>query len=129
MLSRIKEAKRIITYREPDFGPDAVIEEQKLVEAPKAGRTIAYFFEFLFVFVVLVRASTYIGIHLEKMIPKTHSVSTTTMTAAVGIILTLLLDSVRTDILGRIRKHLSLVDLLAPYFGHRLDNTIRVFRG
>jgi hypothetical protein len=131
MFSRIKEAKRIISFRESDLGPypDVVIEQRKPAKTTKAGRTIAYLFEFAFVVLVLARIAGYIGLHLEKLIPAVHSVSLTTLAAAIGIVLTLLLDTVRNDILSRVRGRIKLVELLAPYFGHRLDNTIRVLRG
>ena len=47
MFSRIREAIRIITHREPNNGPDAVIVDRGKITPPRAGLVIAQGIEVL----------------------------------------------------------------------------------
>jgi hypothetical protein len=129
VFSRIREAIRIITYREPDSGPDAVIVDHKVATSSRAGRIISRGLEVLMVVYVLAYVSARISERLSKIIPSTHSVSVTTIAAAIGVLLMFLVHSIKDDIETKIRTRLNLAEALAPYFGHRLDYTIRVLKG
>ncbi len=129
MFSRIKDATRIITYREPATGPDAVIVERDRPTTTAAGKVISHVFELLVVVYALAHAAAYITDHLTKIIPATRSVSLGTIAAAIGVLLAFVMHQLRDDIEQKIRAHINLSELLAPYFGHRIDRTIRVLKG
>jgi hypothetical protein len=129
MFSRIREATKIIGYREPQHGPDFVIAEHHAPTTSPAGRAISNILEVLIAIYTLGYAAGYISEHLTKLIPSTRSVSINTLTGAIGVLLVLVLNSFRDDIEKKIRARINLADILAPYFGHRLDHTFRVLKG
>lgn len=129
MFDRIREAIRIITYHEPADGPDAVIVERGAETPSKVGKTISRVIEFVVVFYALAYAAGSVGERLSRIIPPTRSVSVATLAGAVGILLVYIVNSIRNDIESRIRARINLAEMLAPYFGHRLDYTIRVLKG
>ncbi len=130
MFSRIKEAIRIVTYREPEHGPDAVIVDHQAAGSSRTGRIIAAGIEVLIVVYVLAYIAGRIGERLSKIIPTSHSsVSVATIAGAVGVLLALIVHSIKNDIETKIRARINLAEVLAPYFGHRLDYAIRVLKG
>jgi hypothetical protein len=129
MLSRIQDAIRTIAYREPETGQDAVIVEHKAPTATGAGKVISHTLELVLVVYVLADIARYISDHVTKMIPATRSVSVGFVAGAAGVLLAFVLHQLRDDIQGKIKARLNLSELLAPYFGHRLDYTIRVLKG
>jgi hypothetical protein len=129
MFSRIQNAIRTITYREPETGQDAAIVEHKTPTATGAGKVISHTLELLLVVYVLAYMAGYISDHLTKVIPATRSVSIEVVAGAIGAVLVLILHQLRNDIQEKIKARINLSELLAPYFGHRLDYTIRVLKG
>ncbi len=129
MFSRIQEAFQLLTYREPENGPDAVIVERDTLSASRAGKIISHVLEFAMVVCGLAYASGRIGERLSKMIPPARSLSVAIIAGAVGVVLTFIVHSVRDDIEKKIRARINLAEVLAPYFGHRLDNTMRTLKG
>jgi hypothetical protein len=129
MFSRIREAARIISYREPQHGPDFVIAEHHTPTTSRAGRTISNILEVLVAIYTLGYAAGYISEHLNKLMPSTRSFSMNTLTGGIGVLLAIVLNSFRDDIEKKIRARINLAEILAPYFGHRLDHTFRVLKG
>jgi len=129
MFSRIQEAIRTLTYREPETGQDAVIMERTPPVSTAAGRAISHILEYVILVYALADVAVRISERLTRLIPNTHSVSLETLAAGVGILLVLILHQVRDDIQEKIRARINLKNVLAPYFGHRLDYTIRVLKG
>jgi H+/Cl- antiporter ClcA len=129
MFSRIQNAIQIVTYRESETGGDAVIVERETVTPSRPGKIIAGFVELLVAVYTIGYLAGRIGDHISKSIPDSHSVSLGTLTGAVAVFLMLTLHWIREDIEKKIRARLNLVDVLAPYFGHRLDYTVRVLKG
>jgi hypothetical protein len=129
MFSRLQEALRILTYHEPHDGSDAVIVERKTTVPSRPGIVISHVLEFFIVVYVLSNVAGRIVERLLKIVPATHSVSLSTLAGAVGVVLAFVLHSVRDDIEKKLKAHLNLSEVLAPYFGHRLDYTIRVLKG
>jgi hypothetical protein len=129
MFSRIQDAIRTITYREPETGPDAVIVERESPTVSAAGKVISHILELVLVVYVLAYAAAYAVDHLMKMIPAARSLSAEIVAGGIGALLAIVLHQFRDDIQARIKARLNLSELLAPYFGHRLDYTIRVLKG
>lgn len=129
MFSRIREATLILAYREPESGEDAVIVEHKPASFPAAGKVISQVIEVFALVYSLAFVAGRVGEHLNKLIPPMRSVSTETLAGAVGVLLVMTLHSVRDDIEKKIRARINLSELLAPYFGHRIDNTLRTLKG
>src|SRR5260370_838898 len=126
MFSRIREAARIITYREPQNGQDFAIMECVKPRVSAAGRAIANFFEVFTVVYIIGRLAGPLAGKLEHLIP--GPVALTTLVGSLGALLMLLVHWLRNDIQQKISSHINLTDTLAPFFGHKLDNTFRVLR-
>ena len=129
MFSRIHEALRILTYHEPETGPDAVIVERKETPAPRAGRAIANTIEIFMVAYLVGSLAGYIGSYLYKFVPHTRVASITTIVGALGFLLTIWGSRLRADIEAHLRAHLDLGNALAPFFGHKLTYASRVMKG
>lgn len=129
MFSRIREAIRIVNYREPHNGADAVIVEQTPATSRPTGKLIASLIEWTLLVYSLAYIAGIVSDRLTKFVPATRSVSIGTIAGAVGVLLALVLHSLRDDIERKLRSRIDLAELLAPYFGHRLDYTIRVLKG
>ena len=129
MFSRIREAVRILTYREPQGGPDHVTVERVAISVPRFGKFIAGFFEVTLGAYAIGYLAGHISTRIDKLIPPTRSLSVTTLAGAVSFLLVYLLHSFRADIEAKLRAHLNLTELLAPYFGHRLENAARILKG
>lgn len=129
MFSRIRDAIRTIAYCEPETGQDAVIVEHKAPTATGAGKVISYTLELLLVVYVLAYLAGYISEYLTRIIPATRSISIGTVAGAVGVALAFLVHQLKADIQDKIKARINLSEVLAPYFGHRLDYAIRVLKG
>src|SRR5258708_7369509 len=116
MFSRIQDAIRTVTYREPETGQDAVIVERESPTASTAGKVISHVLELILVVYVLAYAAGYISEHLTKIIPATRSVSLGTIAGAVGVLLAFILHQLRDDIQQKIKARINLSEVLAPYF-------------
>jgi len=105
-----------------------VIVERVEPSVSAAGRAISQFFEvFVAVYVISYIAGP-LAREIDKLIPN-RSVAMTTIAAAVGAIFMYIVDWLRADLQLKISSRVNLTDKLAPFFGHRLDNTFRVLRG
>jgi hypothetical protein len=129
MFSRIREAVRIITHREPENGADAVIVEQENTASSRAGTFIAHFLEFFILAYLFGFFAGRIGPIIYKFVPHPHIASVSTIIGAIGFLLAVWLHSIRNDIEKHLRAQLDLAKVLAPYFGHRLTNAIRTMKG
>jgi hypothetical protein len=128
MFSRIREAIRIIGYREPNCEAPFVIQEH--IEPPPpsvTGRRIAYLIQVAFAIYIIGRVSGPIGKELILLLPG-HAVSLT-VAGGTGALLMWTIDWLRNDIQTKLRLHLNLDDKLAPFFGHKLENVFRVLKG
>ncbi len=128
MFSRIKDAIRIITYREPVVhGPDTLIVEHAPLASTVAGRRIAKFAEFSVALYLIAHVSGPITKFIEHQLGK-PSASTTTV-AVVGAVVMFIANALREDIEAKLRSHIKLADSLAPFFGKRMHNSFRVLKG
>jgi MFS family permease len=129
VFNRLRETIHILTYREPVVhGPDAVIVPKRKDNAPQAGKVIAWLFEaFIFLYVV-----GFVAGHLGTMIsryPPTKAISVGTLIGALGAVLYWLAHNLTLQIQMLLKRRLNLADRLAPYFGHKLDETYRAMKG
>jgi hypothetical protein len=129
MFSRIREAVKIIGYREPQTGPDFVVTKQQVATTSGPGRVISHILELTIAVYTLGYLAGHIGERLTKLIPSTRSLSINTLTGAIGVLLAVVLNMFRAEIESKIRSHVNLADILAPYFGHRIEHTLRVLKG
>jgi hypothetical protein len=128
MLSHIREAIRIVSYREPQDGPGIVIAERIEPSVSAAGKRISRFLEAIIVICVFGPIAALVGIKLGRLY-QGQSLALTTITGAVGVFLGLMVEWLRTDVERNIRTHINLADALAPFFGRRLDNAFRILKG
>jgi hypothetical protein len=127
MFGRLRNTIRILTYREPTFGPDAIIVEEREPSPSRASRTISNFLEWgLFVLVVGVVAG-----QLGKLVSRIvgHHVSTATVIGVTSGALFLLLHNLIMDFQQKIRQKLNLAARAAPFFGNKLNSTLQVIKG
>ena len=129
MFSRIREAARIIAYREPEIGPDAVIIARAKGTPSPSGMRVARFIEALVAIYGIGWFAAFLSDRLFKAIPSKHFSSATVLAASLAVFLLMLLHWIRADLEQKFRTHLHLADTLAPYFGKRLDTASRVLRG
>ncbi len=127
MFSRIREAVRIITYREPESGQDAVIVERTNPTSPAAGKVISHIIELFGVIYVIGIVVGPLGRLIEHVTPK--SLSLTSIAGALGALLMFAASWLRSDIERAIHARAHIADIVAPFFGHRLDTAARVLRG
>jgi hypothetical protein len=128
MFSHIKEAIRTVTYRDSPDDPDIVIAERAEPAIPVAGRRISRLIEGFVIVSIVGPIAAFAGLQLDHLIPR-GSVTLTTIAGTVGVFLGLAVNWLRTDIERNISSHVNLADALAPFFGHRLDETFRILKG
>jgi hypothetical protein len=130
MFSRIKEAIRIISYREPDTGPDVVIvPESNTVPTPQ-GIMISRMAEFFIAASTIGWAAGRIGDYLLNVgFAKHVSLSAATIIGSVAVLLTMVVSWISRDIEMKLRSHIKIADVLAPFFGRKLDNVVHVLKG
>ncbi|MGA3056295.1 MAG: hypothetical protein ABSD63_18965 [Candidatus Korobacteraceae bacterium] len=130
MFSRAKEAYRILTHREPNFGPDAVVVDgdSESVKPTKFSSKISKGIE-LTVFAI---GLGYVAGKIEHIFPDVQTktfLSTATLIGALGVIFGFLTRSLIADIEAKLRLRIHLSETLAPFFGHKLESTVRVLKG
>ncbi|MGD0759204.1 MAG: hypothetical protein ABR921_09885 [Candidatus Sulfotelmatobacter sp.] len=126
MFNRIKEAVRILGYREPETGADAVFVESVQTSPTPAGKHISHFFEALIAIYGVGYLAGRIGNLIATAAPSQHSVSVGTLIGVLGALLMLVVHWLRADIEQKVRERIHLADMLAPFFGRKLDNVSRV---
>lgn len=132
MFSRIKEAVRIMSFRETESGADTIIVEceDHLPTLTPAGRTISRLIEYFLVLYCIGYAAGYLGIYIAKHTPAKHlSASTTTLIGFFGALLMMIGTWLKQDIENKIQSHLRISEWLAPFFGHRLTYAYHVLKG
>jgi len=130
MFARLKETIRILSYRPPTVhGPDAIIvEKSKSPPTSRFGRSIAFFLEGFILISAIGFAAGHLGKTLEGLpLPKT-GVSLATLAGALGALLLWIFHALVNQLQGAVQKRLNLADKLAPYFGHKLEETVRTIR-
>jgi hypothetical protein len=130
MFSRIKEAIRIITYHEPDTGPDVVIVPEVNTPPTPQGIMISRATEVLIAASTIGWAAGRIGDYLLNLgFAKHLSLSTATIIGSVGVLLTMVVSWIGKDIEMKLRSRIKIADALAPFFGRKLDNVVHVLKG
>lgn len=129
MFARLKETVRILTYRQPVVhGPDAVIVEKPAKPgAPGFGKFVAFVIEAA----IYVYAVGFIAGHLGGTLSHFHpfrSVSLTTLAGALGAVILWVGHSLLNDLQLLLKKRLNLAEKLAPFFGHKVEETYRALR-
>jgi hypothetical protein len=110
-------------------GPDAVIVERKpAVPVSGFSKLIAFVIEAA----ILVSAVGFIAGRLGAFISHMHPVKAVSTFTVVGVVSALLLW-ITEQFIARfqlfLKVKLNIADKLAPYFGHKLDETYRIIRG
>jgi hypothetical protein len=130
MFSRIQEAIRVITYREPDTGQDAVIVEHVETTPTPAGKRIAIVLESLVAISVVGYLSARVGDRLiDTAFSKHLSMSAHVLIGSIAAFFVLAVNWLKHDLEHKFRIHFRLADRIAPFFGKRIDNALRVLRG
>lgn len=129
MFRRLREAKRVLTYRQTPNAqdrPDITEFVADGLQATKAGRTIGGIVEVFVIFVLL-------GATLHRvffwMFGGDHS--PTVSLAVVGVLSVAMLWAINaiTDKFNRLAMlKLRIQERVAPFFGHRIDRTLRTLR-
>jgi len=135
MFSRLRRTYQVLTYSPPEDGPDTVIVPEPEVSPSKISKRLAGFLEICvmgFGFWVIGVMAVELGKVLEPVWGKKPSTSVVAV-GALGAFLFWLFHHILTDLQGRFGQYLKasfkLSDRLAPYVGHRLEHTIRSWRG
>lgn len=127
MFSRIRETYRILTYHDHG-GPDAVIVPESITPEPKTSRAISNTIEITVVAMVAGYGSGKILYALHTLTGK-PSVYSATLTGAVAVLLFIVYEMLTGHLQALLKQKLALGERLAPFFGHKLDETFRVLRG
>jgi hypothetical protein len=99
MFSRIKEAIRIISYQEPESGPDAIIAPEASITATPEGKTISRVLEFVVAALVIGWTSGRLGDYLIAIgFAKHTSLSAATVIGSVAVLSTIILSSISKDL-------------------------------
>lgn len=131
MFSRLRETFGILTYR-PDAHdrPDVVFVEDKPIEPSRASRAIA---ASIAVFVLITAVGMVARFLSQIIFPDQATVSLSKLATILGGILGflayVLLDRQIHSWIDKVIVRLQITDRLAPYFGNRLTETIRILRG
>lgn len=135
MFSRLRRTYHILTYKAPDDGPDLVIVPEPEVYPSKTSKSIAGLIEIGVLFCCFFVVGLIAG-KIEPLLHPLWSKRPDASLVAVGTLAAFLLwlgHLIVNQIHGRIGRYLrlqmKLSERLAPYFGQRLDSTIRVLRG
>jgi hypothetical protein len=129
MFTRLRETYHILTYNEKASGPDAVIVEEQKTSISNASRRIARFIEVILVSYAAGFGMTKIWDVSARFFSGKHSVSVAALMSAVAILSYLAVEAINGQFQATLRQRLDIADKLAPYFGHKLDETFRVLRG
>ena len=130
MFSRIREAIRIVTYREPESGVDAVFVAHVEPSSSRYGKTISRFLEGFIALYTVGYAAGKIGDYLWHITNARHfSMSTGTLIGVLAAFLMLIIHWIKADIEAKFRDHFHIANWLAPFFGRKLDSVARVLRG
>jgi hypothetical protein len=131
MFTRLNETIRILTYREPTReygGPDVLFIEHKEPLVTKPGAKIARIIQVTaIVFIIGIVVGPLVN--SVSHVLRGRSPSLTVVAGSLGAILAILFEETRSQIAGAIQGHLHLESTLAPFFGKRLDRTIRALKG
>jgi hypothetical protein len=128
MFSRIREAHRILTYREPDDGSTVIVERSPM-QPTIAGKRIGNLFEMLIVVYGIGWIAAHVGEPLFRYIPFTHFTSTSVFVGSIAAFFLMLAHWLRDDLQQKFRAHIHVEDTLAPYFGERLHRAYSVLKG
>jgi len=130
MFGRIQETIRILSYREPTHVPDAAIVEATSPTPTKAGRTIARLIEATVLVIAIGYLSEFALLHLNRLIPtdKHSSAFITAVAGSLGAVLVLIVGWLRNDLERKIQGKIHLARFLAPFFGNKIDRTLRVLK-
>ncbi|MGD0155073.1 MAG: hypothetical protein ABSB50_03180 [Terracidiphilus sp.] len=128
MFTRIRETRRILTYREPQNAPGIVFVEYAQPRVSPAGKHIARLLEVGIVIVIIGWISVPMSTLLQHLIPKHLSGSLPTIAGAVGALLMFVLNWLREDIERNIKEHFTFGETFAQFFGHKLDDTFRTLK-
>ncbi|MGH9670259.1 MAG: hypothetical protein ACRD3A_09120 [Terriglobales bacterium] len=132
MFTRIRQAYRILSSK--DIGPpahlcpDVVFVDEDAAEPNRGGKLVAGLLEALLLAIV----AGWLGTRLTLLIEALRGRETASLTA-VGIVAALLFGLLHQltehNLVKGLQLHLKFEERLAPYFGHRIDNAIRMLRG
>ena len=132
MLNRIRETVRILTYRDKRPAadiPDMEVRPESPDSATPAGKRIARIIESLTLVLVAGIGGERIAYFFTHLLDnqKQHT-ALPTLAGVVAALLVIVVNWLVRDLHTVLHMRLNLRTHLAPYFGHRLDNAIRILR-
>lgn len=128
MFGRIKESIRILSHKEETIHPDTYEEAGSVsyVDVSRAGRAIAG--------IISGAVAIFIGFMsyrvVDAIIPKGHLILLSSkgasgiLTAVFSLVVFWIFENMKNDLASR----LNLKYHLAPYFGHKISNALRIVR-
>ena len=127
MFSRIAEAKRILSYREPEISadiPTCEIRPAEPLHVSRVARFIAWFLEAV-VFIVI---GSWIAALAVLLVPHKSTMSIATVASALTSVLVLIFNQHVHKLTVAIQKWLRIAEHIAPYFGHRIERAHLILR-
>ncbi len=123
MFKRIRQTIKILSYKNEPIHPDFPSSATDEVEVTRISRTIGGFIEAC----IILLAAGFVGRYLHDLSPGGRTALSTGVLTGVATALLALLGNWLFDSLNeRVRLSLKLGERLAPYFGHKLTESLRI---
>jgi len=132
MFTRLRETVRILSYHEPNtgpHGPDVHFVVQEPQHFSKTRLNVAKLVQAVLAVYIVGKLATPCTTALEKLLQGHHPPTATSVAGGIGALLIFGGHWLRQRIEGAIQKRVRLEEILAPYFGRRLENAIRTLKG
>ena len=132
MFTRLRETYRILSYREPNegpHGPDVHFVRHEPERFSKVRLSVANLVQVSVVVYVISNLATPFSNAFEQLLRGHHAPTVTSVAGGLGALLVFAFHWLRQQLEGAIQKKVRLEEILAPYFGRRLENTIRTLKG
>ena len=130
MFTRLRGTISVLRYArvEATNHPDVIFVEEKQLEPSRISRAIGAFIGGF----ILITAVGYIVRLLGHLVSPGNtavSVSRTTLAAIVGGLLYIFFDRQIHSWIDSVQVRFRITDRLAPFFGHKLEETFRILKG
>lgn len=132
MFTRLQETYRIISYREPiegPHGPDVHFVCQEPQRFSKIRLGVTRLVQAMVMVCVASKLATLCTFAFERLMQGHQSLTVTSVAGGFGALLVFAFHWLRQQLEGAIQKRIRLEEMLAPYFGKQLENTIRTLKG
>ncbi len=127
MFRRLQETIRMLRKpsENPFTKPDVVFVEELELRVSRVSKAIGGFIEAL----VLVLVAGYAGSSIAGLFPKQTGFSVGTLAGITAALLSLFGIQLSNNLNRKLQLHLKIGQQIAPYFGHRLEQTYRTLKG